>query len=125
MATGTFAARVYTSKNLLPIEGAKVTILSKEGDLIAFRLTNEDGLTDTVDLEAPDAASSLTPESDGAAFAVYDLRLDHPNYYVEFIEDVQIFAGIKSWEEFALVPLEEFASPRSQVRVHQVVPQNL
>lgn len=125
MAKGFFVAQVVTSRGAIPVEGASVSILpGGKSELIAFRVTDGDGKTSPVTLEAPPQDLANSP-SDATPFAAYDLRIEHPLYVSLFVRDAQVFAGRTSLQEVEMIPLSKYVAPDSRSTTITVPPQEL
>lgn len=129
---GRLIAQVFTARQAIPIEGVSVSIMTDvaEGsdeqmrELLAFRKTDRSGKTEPVELPAPDVDLTLAP-SQQQGFSVYDVRLDHPDYYSVLVENVQVFAGVESIQPMEMIPLEEYSDPSQRSRMYRITPQDL
>lgn len=125
---GYLLAHAFTSNSIIPVEDATVTITQKspEGlfELIAIRLTDESGKTNSVAIETPDMAVSQVP-SEKTPFSLVDITAEHPLYERIVVEDVQIFPDNVSIQNLQLIPLDEAPELWNQTEVFQVPPQNL
>ena len=106
-AHGTIVARVFTSNAMLPLGGASVAITRTGADgrveLVAFRLTNYDGLTEPVEIETPELDGSL-PSSGAMPYARVDVAVDLPGYDRVLVTGAQVFSGTQSVQELMLLP---------------------
>ena len=130
MATeGGFTARVYSSNAVLPIADAYVTVTrtNDEGgqELVAYLVTDRNGLTKSFMLPAPDISNSLSPGNNGNSFASYNVHVYHPLYYTTDVRNVQVFDGNSSTLPFELIPIPEDKNPASEVERVDITPQNL
>ncbi len=127
MAEGYIIAQVYTSRGVIPIRDASVSVTQEKDNkrvLVGVRKTDESGKTVPILLSTPDQDLSLTPNNI-TPFAVCDLQIEHPDYYTMFIKDVQVFANTTSVQNAALIPIEAGANTKNAVETFQVIPQNL
>ncbi len=127
MAIGYFSAQVFTSRSIIPIEGATITVSieSEKGrEIKGFRTTNTEGLSTSIELETPDIDLSLSP-SKAKPFTSCTVKIYHPDYYVLLIDGAQVFAEQKSIQRVGLVPLKEFEDLNNQLVEFQVPPQDL
>lgn len=127
MAVGFLVVQAATSRGVIPIAGASVSVLKGSAgaaELFAFRTTAGDGKTEPVALEAPAPALSQQPAS-VRPFTTCTVRASHPLYYTVEVDDVQIFAEETSLQQVEMVPLEENSNPKARVRTFLVEPQNL
>ena len=100
---GTLAVRAYTAGGALPIEGATVRIINGSEVLYSL-LTDRDGITRQVQLEAPTADLSLSPSPVNIPYAVYDVTVEADGYEKKSIHGVSVFSGIKSIQLVNLLP---------------------
>lgn len=125
---GTILTRVYTSRAQIPVSGATVAFTQRgtEGhhNLLAVRVTDENGRTAPVQVSTPDAAAS---ESPGTAdpFAVCDIWAESPGYELLVVENVQVFPGTETLQELELIPLPEQMSALLPEHPVNIPPQNL
>ncbi len=113
MGSGQLTVKVTDGGVTLPIEGAIVTVSgrlsSDSGSGVIYSLrTDESGTTETVELPAPDAASSLSPGGE-TPYGVYDVRVTKPGYISTENAGTQIFDGVTAIQRFSLIPESEFA----------------
>ena len=127
-AQGTLIVRVYTSDAWIPVPGAVVSISQRSTDgfttLLGLRKTDESGFTTPLTVQTPDSSASLTP-SDTSPYALVDITCDHPGYEQVLIENAQVFPGIISVQNIALLPLQAFPDQFSQTELIDIPPQNL
>ena len=104
---GTLVTQVYTSKTRLPIADALVSVLKPreigQPLLLAVRITDRNGKTAPVAIETPPLEESYAPG--GMPCALCDVWVEHLNYRVVEIHNVQIFPGVESIQEVLLTPL--------------------
>ena len=104
--------RIFVSEanGTIPIPGALVLITDYAeeggGDVIYSLRTDEDGLTPTVELPAPDAGESQRPGS-ARPYALYGIRAAADGYYPAEFVAVPVFSGIVSLQSVNLIPLSE------------------
>ncbi len=125
---GTLIVFVYTARMAIPIKNARVSVLDTEtNNLIAFRSTNEEGLTTVFEFDTPDTNLSLSPgkAGDGAPFSVVDILITHPMYQRILIKDVQIFPNRESIQNVNMIPLDEFENPKTAETTYPIPPQSL
>lgn len=125
---GTLIVFVYTARMAIPIKNARVSLLnSQTGDLIGFRSTNEEGLTDVFELDTPNTDLSLSPGEAGAdaPFSIVDILITHPMYQNILVKEVQIFPNRESIQNVNMLPLDEFENPKTSESVYPIPPQNL
>ena len=124
---GYIASRIYTSRSLIPIRGAVVTVLRRNGDtmeIIGKRTTDRNGQIPLITISAPDENLSQNP-GNSEVFSLVDVRIDEPRYYTVYIRDVQVFAGQTTVVDTPMIPLMEntFFDERTEEFVQ--TPQNL
>lgn len=125
--TGTLVVRVYVSSAQLPVQGALV-IVSKPDEagkqqLVSINLTDRNGRIPVVTLDAPSKAESIVPGNKEGSFSTYTMVVEHPDYQLALFEQLQIFPGIQTDQEVALIPLSANKSDKTDVT--QVTPQPL
>jgi len=127
LAEGYIIAQVYTSRAIIPIMDASVSITQEKEDkrvVIGFRKTNENGKTYPVTITTPNEELSLSPGL-RTPFTTCDVQIEHPDFYTIFIKDVQIFANTTSMQNAELVPIESGANTKNAVEAFRVLPQDL
>lgn len=127
LGTGFLVAQVYTSRGVIPIEDASVSITSEHPDgrrLHSFRSTDLSGKTSPASLEAPDRSLSQHPSQE-QPFAAYTLQVDHPLYYTVLVKNIQVFDGSTTLQNVELIPLEEAAAYDQRLTTFPVPPPDL
>jgi len=126
--TGSFTVRVFTSQAQIPISNATVTVSRRAArgkhKLLAVRVTNENGEILPISVSTPAASESESPGTP-LPFASLDIRVEHPDYQMEVVEDVQIFPGVVSILPVALFPLPERVNPHENGQTVLIPPQTL
>lgn len=126
--SGSISVRVFTGRAQIPLPGSTVTISRRNPNgkqtLLALRVTNENGEILPILVPTPSLQSSESPGT-RFPFTSLDIRVNHPAYQMELIEDVQVFPGILSIQNVQLIPLYEHAVPRDTTSVVQITPQAL
>lgn len=124
---GSLIVRVFVSRAQLPVPGATVIIAAPQPDgkqkLLSIQLTNESGIAGPVLLPAPDVSESTSPNPENSPFSSYTLVVEHPNYQLAVFGRLQVFPGVETVQDVALIPL---AIPDDErVNLTVVTPQSL
>ena len=108
--------KVYVKKSTLPEQGSEANRLMQyspeelekdEVSPINFEVeavTDVDGKTRAIPLEAPDASASFTETSDDIPYGVYDVYMEAESYVPVRIKGVQIYSGVESSLPVSLTP---------------------
>lgn len=125
LATGYLSTRIYTTRIELPVSNATVSVVAKNSEdkytLVGVRISDQNGKTSAIPIETPALVDSLTPDV-SPAYALVDIWVEHPNYKLMEIRDVQIFPDVESVQEIALLPLTRSQidfSGTTQIRLGQ------
>ena len=125
---GSVLVRVYTSRAQIPVPDASVTLTrpTQDGrsDLIALRVTDESGLIQPISIPAPAAARSTHPGPEHP-YATCDIQVEHPDFQMLRVENVQIFSGVETLQVAELIPLPEHPDPADMTSTVAVTPQPL
>lgn len=122
---GYIQARAFTSRAKMPLEDVSVTITDTNNKIIAFRLTNESGLTTPVALEVPDLADSQQPEEGMRPFGTVNLYARLNQYEQIEVKDLQVFAETVTLQELEMIPLSELPERFDKAEIFDTPPQNL
>ena len=110
MASGTLVTRVFTGRAELPIAGASVSVVKKDGDrlldLLTVQITGRGGDTEAYIIDTPEPEQSQSP-GNPAPYALVDLWVDRQGFQLLVVEDVPIFPGVTSVQDLPLVPMPE------------------
>ena len=110
MASGTLVTRVFTGRAELPIAGASVSVVKKDGDrlldLLTVRVSGRGGDTEAYIIDTPEPEQSQSP-GNPAPYALVDLWVDRQGFQLLVVEDVPIFPGVTSVQDLPLVPMPE------------------
>lgn len=125
---GRVLVRVSAAENAIPLEGATVVVTRRGSgavlELLGLRSTNADGQTTPVLVSTPDRELSEAP-SDERSWSSVDITADMPGYERVIVENVQVFPGVTTIQEFALIPLEDYPDQWSKTEIFDVTPQEL
>lgn len=126
-SNGFLRVRVFTSDAQLPVEDATVTVTQpadRGSKLLATRITDESGLIDLLPIPAPERQESLQTGAT-APYAFVDIIVDHPEYERVLVENAQIFSGVISEQNIALIPIEERPQVWNLTEIFRITPQPL
>lgn len=107
---GMLRVQVFAADRSFPISGARVTVdvpFLTGGREIFSGVTDADGIADNIVLPAPDRSLSLDENNTAEPFALYNIRVTHPNYAAGEYENIAVFDSVKSIQPVRLVPLTE------------------
>ncbi len=112
---GFLVVEAKTANGALPVEGAKVSVYEyaqgendKSGALLYSVLTDQDGMTPKLALDAKSKELSMTPGNKNP-FTVYNIIVEKEGYYNNSYINAPIFQGITSVQPVELIPLLEYA----------------
>ena len=128
MQKGSLLVRTYVANMLAPVSGVRVTVTEDNGngeEIIAFRLTDENGKTEIVDVEAPDMELSFDENNTEKPFKNVNVKVEKEGFVIFVIKDVQIFANRLSEQNVAMIPLPEKSDYDEFSNTYTVTPQNL
>ena len=127
MQKGYIKARVFTSDARIPIENAVFTVYTTDDDttnLIGVRISDSEGKTDVIPVEAPDSSLSQS-QGNINPFATVNARVDHPEYRSFLVNGAQVFAGQISIIEAEMSPVDRNVSLDDRAEIFDVPGQNL
>ena len=126
---GTLVVQIYTSDARIPLQGAGVALIRRSADgereLLAFRLSNYDGMTEPITIETPEKAESQQSGAKLPPFASVDIEAEVAGYDRILIRDAQIFAGEQTIQPLRLIPTPSLPESYTRTQVFTVTPQNL
>ena len=125
---GTLTVRAFTSRAQIPVPGATAAVTRPTGEgrhqLVALRVTDESGLIEPIPFPAPPPGQSERPGG-GQPFALCDVWVEHPDFQMLHVADVQVFAGVETRQEAELLPLPEHPDRRDMTSAVTITPQPL
>ena len=127
MEKGYFGASAFTSGRILPVEGVEIYIskIDDTGETLLYSLlTDENGNTPIVELDAPDVELSKKP-GNVKPFSVYNVRAIKVGFFRTLIKDVQVFSGRTTVQNIDMIPLPENTTGIDTINTFIVLPQNL
>lgn len=124
-ATGYIQVHAFTSRAQLPLQDVSIILLSDDGTAIAMRLTDRSGLIEPIPLPVPDLDESQQPNPDETPYARVSLYAYKKGYEQVFAEDIQIFAGITTYQDLEMIPLPEFPEYTDLTEYFNTPPQDL
>lgn len=124
-ATGYIQVHAYASNAQIPLQDVTVSVSATDGTVIALRLTDRSGRIEAIPIPVPDRAESLAPNPGERPFATVNIAARLQDYEQIFIENVQVFAGVITDQELAMIPLPELPASRSKSETFETSQQNL
>lgn len=124
-AIGYIQVRAYSSNAQIPVKDVAVTVTSRDGTVIAMRLTDRSGLIRPIPLPVPDFSESQTPNPDETPYAVVNLFAHKRGYEKIESRNLQVFAGITTDLNLEMIPLSELPNEFDQTETFQTPPQDL
>ncbi len=115
----------YASYAQIPLQDVSVTVSAADGTAIALRLTDRSGRIEPIPIPVPDRAESLTPNPSERPFATVNLTARLRDYEQIFVDDIQVFPGVTTDQDLALIPLSELPATRSKSETFNTSQQNL
>ncbi|MCL2570143.1 MAG: peptidoglycan-binding protein [Firmicutes bacterium] len=97
MPTGRQRAQVTTAMEMLPIKGARVITRDQSGNVIADQLTNEDGMTEYIELSAPDQSLTYNPDTAERGYSLYNVCITAEGFEPVTVSGLEILAGEASY----------------------------
>ena len=123
--TGYIQVHAYASNGQIPLQDVSVAVSAIDGTAIALRLTDRSGRIEPIAIPVPDRAESLTPDPGEIPFTTVNLIARLKDYEQIFVDEVQVFPGIVTDQELAMIPLSELPERRNKSEVFLTPRQNL
>lgn len=128
MQKGSLLVRTYISNMLIPIRDVRVTVTENNGngeEILAFRLTDENGKTDIIEINTPDMELSLDQNNTIKPFKNVNIKVEKEGFIIFIIKNVQVFANRLSEQNIEMIPLPEKSEYDEFKNTFVVTPQNL
>lgn len=122
MQKGYLITNVYTANRLFPVGGAQV-IVYKNGEVIAYRQTNKNGVAPVVVISSPDKNLSESP-GNNAPYSTVDVAVKANGFEPLIFKGVQVFAGETSILNADMIPLADNPELYNSGEIN-IKPQNL
>ena len=120
--------KVYTSDARLPLQGAAIAV-TRHGaagtELVAFRVSNYDGMTEPIRVETPDFSESQQSGAAEQPFANLDIEAEATGYGRIFIRNAQVFADRQTVQPLRLIPTPSLPESYTRTQIVDVTPQDL
>ena len=120
--------RTYIADMLIPIRDVRVTVIENNGngeEILAFRLTDENGKTEIIEINTPDMELSLDQNNTLKPFTSVNIKVEKEGFIIFVIKNVQIFANRLSEQSIEMIPLPEKSEYDEFSNTFTVTPQNL
>ena len=124
-STGYVQVRTYTSFAQLPLQGVAVMITDPQGNAIALRQTDRNGLIEPVPIQVPDRAASQTPDTGIIPYTNVNIYARLENFEQIESEDVQVFPSVVTTQNLEMIPLSELPDQWTKKEIFRSLPQNL
>ena len=115
----------YASYAQIPLQDVTISVSASDGTVIALRLTDRSGRIEPIPIPVPDRSESLSPNPGERPFATVNLTARRQDYEQIFVDNLQVFAGITTDQELAMIPLSELPASRSKSETFETSEQNL
>ncbi len=122
MGSGGLSLEVYTGTKALPVNNAEVTIKDNNGNILYTLTTNENGMTEKVNLETVDVATTLDPNYGGIPYKTYVVEVKSPDYINLTIRGVQIFDTVDSVLPVNMLPMLNMKGAKNSAVIN--IPEN-
>lgn len=126
MEKGYILVQVSVALESLPLENARVEIYAHRGEereLISTSLTDPEGKTQRLEVDAPDIVFSETPDNGTVPYSLFDIFITSEGFYSVAVRDMQVFPQRTSVQYVNMIPLPEGVNEGENIIV--VKPQNL
>ena len=126
--SGTIVIQIYTSYARLPLQDASIAVTrhGAEGtELVAFRVSNYDGMTEPIRVETTDFSESQQSGAAEPPFASVDIEAEAVGYGRIFIRNAQIFADRQTVQPLRLIPTPSLPESYTRTQIVDVTPQDL
>lgn len=124
-ATGYIRMHAYTSFARLPLKDVAVMVTATDGTAIATRLTDRSGLTDPIEIPAPDTSAGTSPDSGAVPYTAVNVYARLEGFEQVQNENVQIFPNVVTEQDIEMVPHSELPESWSKIQVFLTPTQNL
>lgn len=127
MEKGFLGVSTFAAGRILPISDAFVYVSQVKDDkeeLLYSLITDENGNTTVVSLDAPDIEYSESPGT-VRPFSLYNIRVLKDGFFTTVIKDAQVFAKRITVQNVDMVPLPENTEGINTTNTFVVLPQNL
>ena len=124
-STGYVQVRTYTSFAQLPLQGVAVMITDPQGNAIALRQTDRNGLIEPVPIQVPDRAASQTPDTGIIPYTNVNIYARLENFEQIESEDVQVFPSVVTTQNLEMIPLSVLPDQWTKKEIFRSPPQNL
>jgi peptidoglycan hydrolase-like protein with peptidoglycan-binding domain len=101
---GNLQVQVLQSNTYIPVENAKISILSAGKVPGRSLITDSSGLTNRLELQAPPLDFSMKPLS-GIPYSTYDLNVQAPGYVDIVVRGAQIYPGRLAIQQCRMQPI--------------------
>ena len=105
MGSGNLSVEVFTGNKDLPVKGATIVITNQSGVVLYTLTSNENGLTDYVELETPPGELCLDPDYEGDVYSKYNVKVTAQGYRTTTINGAQMFDKVSSSLPVNMLPL--------------------
>ncbi len=122
---GYLIIQTLTAGKGVPVSGAHITVTNETNGGMVERVlvTDRNGQTERIELDAPSRDNSLEPNQKDN-YSIYNIRTDMEGYYPVENLDVPIFGGQTTVQQVLLIPV-----PLGYIRTPEVItdkePENL
>ena len=124
-ATGYITVHAFTSYAQLPLRDVAITVTATDGTAIAARLTDRSDQIVPIEIPVPDRAASQSPDPGEIPYTTVNLYARLRGYEQIENKNLQVFPGITTNQNLAMIPLSELPGKWNQTEVFDTPAQNL
>lgn len=101
--TGALKVMVFAGNEAFPLPAARVQVYDDRETELYTVFTDGNGIAENISLPAPDRNNTDYP-GEPVGYALYKVKVSHPDYETAVFRDVQIYDGIESVQDAYLLP---------------------
>ncbi|MDR0294388.1 MAG: peptidoglycan-binding protein [Oscillospiraceae bacterium] len=103
MGKGTLMIETRAADDALPISGVRV-VIREHGRILADMMSDADGNTNKIDMEAPDREHTLEPNDPGPRYNTVEVTISKPGFVTTVISNIPVFDGIEAFLPVHMMP---------------------
>lgn len=115
----------YTSIARIPLANVSISVTAQDGTALALRLTDRNGLIESISIPVPDIEAGQTPNTGAMPFTPVNLYARLEGYEQWENEDLQVFPDTVTRLNLEMIPLSELPNAWDQAGIYRTPPQNL
>lgn len=117
MASGILVVEINYAQQALPVDGMRVRVYSQSSGYDRNFITNSEGKTAEIYIQAPSASLSLNEYNKTMPYATVSIDVSKDGVLLTQVHGIQVFSGRKALQQIELNPIRSFSVEGNDIAI--------